>query len=79
VTDGTSVRIVATRNIVPNEQLLIRYAYEYWMDSKWPIDLLTKMYDKFCYTEPEGLTIEKWLQICQDWQLLISRTQAERK
>jgi hypothetical protein len=34
VTDNMRVRIVATPNIVPVEQLLIIYAYEYWMDSK---------------------------------------------
>jgi hypothetical protein len=79
VTDGTRVKIVATYNIVPGDQLLIRYAYEYWMNSKWLLDQLSKIYDKFRHTKPKGLTIEKWLQICQDWQLLILQKRAEKR
>jgi hypothetical protein len=59
VTDDTRRRIIVTRNIVPGEHLLIRYAYEYWMDSKWPLDQLTKMYDKSRHTKPEGSTSSK--------------------
>ena len=50
------VMIVATRTIEPGEQLLTRYGYQYWMDSKWPLALLQIMFTKYRGIKPDGLT-----------------------
>ena len=66
------VMIIATRPIEPGEQLLIRYGYQYWMDSKWPPALLQTMYDKYRKIKPDSLPSSTWLQLCVNWQKLIT-------
>ena len=73
------VMIVATRTIEPGEQLLTRYGYQYWMDSKWPLALLQIMFTKYRGIKPDGLTNKQWQQTCADWSKMIVTKQEDNQ
>ncbi len=64
--------IVATHTIEPaGKQLLTRYGYQYWMESKWPLALLQIMFTKYRRIKPDGLTNKQWQRNCADWSKMI--------
>ena len=66
-----NVIIVSTRTFEPGKQLLTRYGYQYWMDSKWSLALLQTMLTKYRGIKPDGLTTKQWQQTCADWSKMI--------
>jgi len=67
VREDGQIWVRATRPISPGEQLLTRYGYEYWCNSRWPASLLRAMFVKY------SPTLSKQPEVLKHWSNIIRR------